>query len=66
MKTLDITLTEASGTQTRLAAPDVATALTVAAINADEGEVEISKGDRPLARLRKGRSGEGEFWEVNP
>lgn len=66
MKPLAVTVTEANGVKTSLAAPDVVTALAVAEINAGDGEVEISNDQKPLARLRKGTKGEAGFWEVNP
>ncbi|WP_435418442.1 hypothetical protein WAB17_02380 [Parerythrobacter aurantius] len=66
MKTLDITVTGESGAQATLKAPDIATALAVADINACDGEVAISRGKRPLARLRKREADGGGFWEVNP
>lgn len=64
--TFAVTLTDQSGSTTQLDAPNMITALIVADINLGEGEAEIRRGSKCLARLRKASRGPGGFWRVNP
>ena len=66
MSTIEVVLRDNDQRECGLYAPDIATALAIAAINVDSGSAELRQAGRHAIRLRRRGEGLSTYWEINP